>query len=174
MSEEKKRKEDMTRRQFLGYTLGGVGGFLAAGMLVPMVRFAVDPALTGAGKSEMVKIGAVDQFGPEPIEVKFRVNQVDGWYESQQTLVAWVRTLEDGSILALSPICKHLGCTVVWEGDPNHPNRYFCPCHIGRYEISGENVPGTPPLKPLDQYTAEVKDGILYLGQIVPNQVVNS
>ena len=35
----------VSRRQFLSYTLTGVGGFMAAGMLMPMVRFAVDPVL---------------------------------------------------------------------------------------------------------------------------------
>ena len=35
----------VSRRQFLSYTLTGVGGFMAAGMLMPMVRFAIDPVL---------------------------------------------------------------------------------------------------------------------------------
>ena len=38
-------KQRVSRRQFLSYTLTGVGGFMAAGMLMPMVRFAVDPVL---------------------------------------------------------------------------------------------------------------------------------
>ena len=38
-------KRNVSRRQFLNYTLTGVGGFMAAGMLMPMVRFAVDPVL---------------------------------------------------------------------------------------------------------------------------------
>ena len=35
----------VSRRQFLSYTLMGVGGFMASGMLMPMVRFAIDPVL---------------------------------------------------------------------------------------------------------------------------------
>lgn len=174
MSEEKNQKQSMTRRQFLGYTLGGVGGFLGAGMLVPMVRFAIDPALQGAGESDFIKIGSVDQFGSDPIEVKFQVKQIDGWYSSNETLVAWVQKMDNGQILALSPICTHLGCTVTWEGSPDHPGQFFCPCHFGLYEKNGKNVPGTPPLKPLPQYTTKVENGILYLGQIVDNQVVQS
>ena len=38
-------KHNVSRRQFLNYTLTGVGGFMAAGMLMPMVRFAIDPVL---------------------------------------------------------------------------------------------------------------------------------
>jgi menaquinol-cytochrome c reductase iron-sulfur subunit len=171
MSEGKKPRQSMTRRQFLGYTLGGVGGFLGATMLIPMVRFAIDPALTAAGNTNLVKIGPVDQFTSEPVEVKFRITQVDGWYESQPTLIAWVSKLENGDILALSNICKHLGCSVAFGTDPNNPERYFCPCHMGLYEKDGLNVPGTPPLLPLDQYTTEIKDGNLYLGAIIPNFV---
>ena len=35
----------VSRRQFLSYTLTGVGGFMVSAMLMPMVRFAVDPVL---------------------------------------------------------------------------------------------------------------------------------
>ena len=46
-------KRNVSRRQFLNYTLTGVGGFMAAGMLMPMVRFAIDPALA-AIKAEII------------------------------------------------------------------------------------------------------------------------
>src|SRR5690625_7290084 len=52
-------------------------------------------------------------------------------------------------IIAFSPVCKHLGCTVTWAADDNNPERFFCPCHNGLYEKNGENVPGTPPTGPL-------------------------
>ncbi len=40
------KRGEMSRRQFLSYTLGGAGGFMAAGISLPMIRFAVDPVLT--------------------------------------------------------------------------------------------------------------------------------
>ena len=36
------------------------------------------------------------------------------------TNAAWVYK-EGDEIIALSPVCKHLGCTVNWEGDPDAP-----------------------------------------------------
>ena len=39
------KKQQVSRRQFLNYSLTGLGGFMAAGMLTPMLRFAVDPVL---------------------------------------------------------------------------------------------------------------------------------
>ena len=45
-------KNRVSRRQFLSYSLMGVGGFMASGTLMPMVRFAVDPVLQKEGDGE--------------------------------------------------------------------------------------------------------------------------
>lgn len=164
-------KKDISRRTFLNYMLTGTGGFLAAGMLVPMARFAVDPALKGdAGAGDMVPVTTVDQLTDEPQRFDFKVKTVDGWYKTETPMSAWVYKQGD-NIVALSPICKHLGCTVQWNTDTTHPEHFYCPCHMGLYTKDGNNVPNTPPLKPLDVYASEVKDGKLYLGKAQPNPV---
>ncbi|MDG5470636.1 ubiquinol-cytochrome c reductase iron-sulfur subunit [Jeotgalibacillus sp. ET6] len=164
----------VSRRQFLNYTLTGVGGFMAAGMLMPMVRFAIDPVLTAEAGGDFITTGtSEDELSETPIRVDFTFEQVDAWYTSDVTQTAWVYLDEAGEIVALSPTCKHLGCTVSWEGRESDPNRFFCPCHNGLYEKNGKNVPGTPPTAPLDQFEARVgDDGILQLGQVVPNKIV--
>lgn len=164
MSEKKHR---VSRRQFLNYTLTGVGGFMAAGMLMPMVRFALDPVLRPAAESDLVAVADVAEITEEPKRFDFKVHQVDAWYESEEPRSAWVFKQGD-EIVALSPVCKHLGCTVNWNSDPKNPNMFFCPCHYGLYEKDGTNVPGTPPIAPLDVYVTEVKDGKLYLGKAMP------
>ncbi|WP_261129122.1 ubiquinol-cytochrome c reductase iron-sulfur subunit [Bacillus sp. Marseille-Q3570] len=161
-------KDEVSRRQFLNYTLTGVGGFMAAGMLLPMVRFAIDPVLKQGAGQDMVAVVEESDITEEPQRFTFKVNQKDGWYESEVTQAAWVFKDKNGDIVALSPICKHLGCTVDWGTDPSHPNQFYCPCHGGRYTKDGTNVKGTPPLAPLDVYQKEVKDGKLYLGQAEP------
>jgi menaquinol-cytochrome c reductase iron-sulfur subunit len=164
MSEKKHR---VSRRQFLNYTLTGVGGFMAAGMLMPMVRFALDPVLRPATEQDLVPVANVEDITSEPQRFDFKIDQVDAWYKSEEPKSAWV--YKDGdNIVALSPVCKHLGCTVNWNSDPANENMFFCPCHYGLYEKDGTNVPGTPPLAPLDVYVHEVKDGKLYLGQAKP------
>lgn len=165
-------KQRVSRRQFLNYTLTGVGGFMAAGMIMPMVRFAVDPVLKGKSDGSFVptKVKESD-LTDEPQKVSFTVEQSDAWYDSEETRVAWVFLDEKGEIVALSPICKHLGCVVDWNTDKGNPNRFFCNCHFGLYEKNGANVPGTPPLGPLDVYDVLVKDGILNLGVIKTNPI---
>ncbi|WP_026694835.1 ubiquinol-cytochrome c reductase iron-sulfur subunit [Peribacillus kribbensis] len=164
-------KHRVSRRQFLNYTLTGVGGFMAAGMLMPMLRFAVDPVLeASAGGNFVATKQKVADLTDKPTRVNFSFTQKDAWYESDVTNIAWVYKNNDGKIVALNPTCKHLGCTVDWNTNKDHPNQFFCPCHFGRYTKDGTNVPGTPPLKPLDMYEYKVKDGILYLGAVVPHK----
>ncbi|MCH4825137.1 ubiquinol-cytochrome c reductase iron-sulfur subunit [Planococcus halocryophilus] len=162
----------VSRRQFLGYTLTGVGGFMAAGMLMPMVRFAVDPVLQQKEGSDYVLTDqAVADITEEPVRVDFTYEQTDAWYKSEVTNSAWV--YKDGDkLIALSPVCKHLGCTVNWAGSPDYPTQFFCPCHAGRYEKNGQNIPGTPPLGPLDEYQVKEQDGFVAIGAVRENTLV--
>ncbi|MDX1771246.1 MAG: ubiquinol-cytochrome c reductase iron-sulfur subunit [Planococcaceae bacterium] len=162
----------VSRRQFLNYTLMGVGGFMAAGMMMPMVRFAVDPVLQKAEGGDFIPTSKkVAELTEVPERVDFSFEQVDAWYTSEVTSTAWVYKSGD-KIIALSPVCKHLGCTVNWAGDKGHPDQFFCPCHAGRYEKNGQNIKGTPPLGPLDEFEVREKDGLLEIGKIRPNTLV--
>ncbi|TDQ41516.1 ubiquinol-cytochrome c reductase iron-sulfur subunit [Aureibacillus halotolerans] len=166
MSEEKEHR--VSRRQFLNYTLTGVGGFMAAGMLMPMIRFAIDPVLQSQGESELVPVMDVSEITTTPQSVNFPVDQVDGWYESTVDNQALIFKDENGDVHAFSSLCKHLGCGVSWASNPAYPDQFFCPCHGGRYYKDGRNVPGTPPTAGLDVYQQEIRDGKLYLGRAVP------
>ncbi|EAZ83470.1 QcrA, partial [Bacillus sp. B14905] len=104
-------------------------------------------------------------------KVDFSYEQVDAWYKSQVTDVAWVYKSGD-QIIALSPVCKHLGCMVDWNGDSAHPGQFFCPCHAGRYEKNGKNIAGTPPLGPLDEFEVQEQDGYLMIGPAKANTLV--
>ncbi|GAA0599897.1 menaquinol-cytochrome c reductase iron-sulfur subunit [Virgibacillus siamensis] len=166
MSEDKQR---VSRRQFLNYTLTGVGGFMAAGLMISPIRMAIDPVFQKSSAGELANAGiAVEDLTNKPQRVDWKVNQVDGWYESKVSKSAWVYKKDNGDIVALSPICKHLGCVVSWEGSDQYPNQFYCPCHGGRYEKDGENVPNTPPTAPLDLYEHKVENGMLFLGKAHP------
>lgn len=163
-------RREMSRRQFLCYTLGGTGAFMAAGTIVPMLRFAVDPLISAKGEAEWVKVIEESKVTSTPTEVNFTKRQVDGWYVSEPKFAAWIARDPGGKVYALSPICKHLGCTVQWNSDARFPNLFFCPCHEARYDINGKNLAVAP--LPLDEYDVKVENGWVYLGQIVPNRRV--
>ena len=162
----------VTRRQFLNYSLMGVGSFMAAGMILPMGRFALDPLFqTDAEGDEIVTSVKVSEITEEPEKVDFTFTQQDAWYESEVTNFAWV--YKDGDkLVGLSPVCKHLGCTVTWAGDDGNPDMFFCPCHNGLYTKDGNNVPGTPPRGPLDEFEVGEKDGYITIGKKKENTLV--
>ncbi|WP_138416991.1 ubiquinol-cytochrome c reductase iron-sulfur subunit [Aquibacillus sediminis] len=164
------KRNQVSRRQFLNYTLTGVGGFMAAGMLAPMVRFAIDPVLKTSAQSDMVAVADLSEISDEPTRIDWTIDQVDGWYESEVPKSAWVYKDENDDIIALSPVCKHLGCFVNWQGDESHPDQFYCPCHDGRYYKSGVNVPNTPPEEPLDEFEVRIDGQTLYLGQTKPHR----
>lgn len=165
--ERRNGKREISRRQFLSYTLGGTGAFMAAGAAIPMIRFAVDPILQTKGAAGWVKVVEVNKITEQPQSFTFQMHQVDGWYESDPEFSAWITKDKDGNVFALSPVCKHLGCMVGWNGDPKFQDEYFCPCHGARYTKNGKHLVVAP--LPLDEYSVKVENGFVYIGQVKPN-----
>jgi menaquinol-cytochrome c reductase iron-sulfur subunit len=165
--EKPAKRKEISRRQFLNYTLGGTGGFLVSLPLIANLRFAVDPLLQPKKEADWVKVVEVDQVSQEPKSFRFAAHQIDGWYESDPEFEAWISKDANGNIFALSPICKHLGCTVNWNTQAEFPNEYFCPCHGAHYTKDGKALAIAP--LPLDEFAVKVDNGFVYLGQIKPN-----
>lgn len=64
------------------------------------------------------------------------------------------------SIIALSPVCTHLGCFVNFD---KNSNEFVCPCHGGRYDIEGKVIAG-PPKEPLHSLPVKLEDKKVYVG----------
>jgi Rieske Fe-S protein len=71
---------------------------------------------------------------------------------------------EGDKILAYSAICTHLDCLV---GYRKSNNDIFCNCHSSSFNIDGFPVDG-PAKKPLTRYKTEVKNGIIYVSNLIP------
>ncbi|WP_341278141.1 ubiquinol-cytochrome c reductase iron-sulfur subunit [Paenibacillus sp. FSL H8-0537] len=162
------QRKEMSRRQFLSYTLGGTTAFMMGGAVLPMVRFAVDPLLEKKTEGTFVKVVEESKITTDPQEFKFQIHQVDGWYVSDPELSAWVSKDANNKVFALSPICKHLGCTIAWNAKGK--DEYDCPCHDARYTKDGKNITVAP--NPLDEYEVKIENGFVYLGPVKPNSRV--
>jgi Rieske Fe-S protein len=69
-----------------------------------------------------------------------------GIVELQGEKVAAYRR-EDGSLAAISPVCRHVGCLVAFN---TAEQTWDCPCHGSRYTVEGEVIqgPSTRNLEP--------------------------
>ena len=67
----------------------------------------------------------------------------------------YLACLDDGSFIALSKTCTHLGCSVPWNASEK---KFICPCHGSTFDIAGTVL--TPPaLRPLDYFPVRVENG---------------
>ena len=65
--------------------------------------------------------------------------------------------VDQSTVIALSAICTHQGCTVAYAKSTNN---FVCPCHGSNYDLSG-NVTAGPAVKPVKKYTAVLDaDGV--------------
>jgi cytochrome b6-f complex iron-sulfur subunit len=76
----------------------------------------------------------------------------------------YLACLADGSFLALSRTCTHLGCSVPWDAEKN---RFVCPCHGSTFSMTGE-VLTSPAPRPLDIYPVRIENGIVKVDVAAP------
>jgi cytochrome b6-f complex iron-sulfur subunit len=63
---------------------------------------------------------------------------------------------------ALSSVCPHLGCQVHWE---SQNERFFCPCHNGAFDSTGEPTEGPPAAagQRLTRFPLRVEGNLLFV-----------
>ncbi len=146
--DRRKFLETASRTAMAAGILGGYGGFaLIAG------RYLY-PATTGeviwqfVSEVEGIRVGeSVRYRGPSGELINIARLQRDG-------------TVED--FIALSSTCPHLGCQVRWEGQND---RFFCPCHNGVFDPSGQGIEGPPgdAGQSLPRYGLKIENGLLHI-----------
>lgn len=202
----------LSRRAFIGNTvkLAAAGALVAGGasMGLPFVA----PNASGAGGeqpvirrgdlNEKIPITLDDLAGDPPVvytaEWAFLPAVI---YKVKKSILAGATnergrntaqhavqhpTEPDNAILVYEGKCKHLGCTVGWDGalggskdvpdydaDGVNDGRILCPCHQGQYDIYNfaVNVPGTPPPAPLNVIRAKIGTAELPTGS-TPNSII--
>jgi cytochrome b6-f complex iron-sulfur subunit len=71
----------------------------------------------------------------------------------------YVVRLDATRVLALSAVCTHVRCILGY--DPER-RTLVCPCHDGRFDLSG-NVLSGPPSRPLPGYPVSVRAGEIFV-----------
>ena len=62
---------------------------------------------------------------------------------------------KDGGFLALSIVCPHLGCSVLWD---ETKKQFDCPCHSSAFDREGV-VLSSPAPRPLDYFPVIIEEG---------------
>ena len=110
------------------------------GFFTVMIRFLFPNVLFEPPQS--FKIGYPDDFEKGKVDLRFK-KQYNVWI---------VRN--DESIIALSTVCTHLGCTPNWL---ETERKFKCPCHGSGFRSSGINFEGPAP-RPLERYKISLAD----------------
>ena len=172
MTQQSVRQEEKTidkprRRSFLNWLWAGlaalacmeIGWFM--GSILKSRRQREEKRLT----HKLIDAGMVQDYKP---------GQVAAITEGSFYLAC----LEDGSFIALSRTCTHLGCSVPWD---DKQQKFVCPCHGSTFDRAG-SVLTAPAPRPLDYYPVRIENGVIRVdistplkrGRFEPEQAVTT
>ena len=174
--------ERFPRSRFLEASTLGLSGLIGGLITVPVTWVAVAPTFVGQGQPD-VDIGPLDAFPENEWQVVTFMEDPDAGEVSRRTVYVRNNGELQGqpSLTILSNRCAHLGCPVqpsgLLEEDasetvetsntvvtriPATPAAFTCPCHGGAYDLEGNRTAG-PPVRGLDRYDYEIRDGRVFL-----------
>jgi menaquinol-cytochrome c reductase iron-sulfur subunit len=146
------------RRSFLSFLFSLVAAAFAAICSLPFARYALYPLYASEPDGRWIDIGPLDDFAVrEPVRKLVNIEHLDGWQKTVSQEAIYVTRDSGGSILVLSSVCPHLGCSIGW-----HPGSatFVCPCHGGCFSPNGSRISGPPP-RNMSALPAKTADGRL-------------
>jgi cytochrome b6-f complex iron-sulfur subunit len=132
------------RRNFLR-RVWKILGLVAVAELIVFVVSLLKPsrqAGSGAPGATLRVIGNIEDFPPGTVTPD-RINKL------------YIIREKDGGFLALSIVCPHLGCSVLWD---ETKREFDCPCHSSAFDHQGV-VLSSPAPRPLDYFPVIIEEG---------------
>lgn len=153
------------RRVFLArlsMVLAAIGALIVA---IPVVGFILGPLFEKFPRVWR-RVGALNDFKVgETVKVDFLDPSPLAWAGVTAKTAAWLRRTGEGSFVAFTLHCTHLGCPVRWIATAD---LFLCPCHGGVFYADGSVAAGPPP-RPLPRVPVRVRDGqVEILASAVP------
>lgn len=127
-------------RAFLG--LWGLGGAAVIGAYLKPPEHAMRVA------ERMVRVGLLDDLRIG--EARLIRHDVTPFY---------VVRLDATRLTAISAVCTHVRCIL---GFDRERRTLTCPCHDGRFDLTGQVLSGPPP-RPLASYSVSVRAGEVFV-----------
>ena len=137
-------EKSRARRTFLSrlWACLGVLACIEVGWLGSSILRSRKARSLSVHSDEPVEAGSVDDFKPSSV-----TPIPQGQF--------YLACLEDGSFLALSRTCTHLGCSLPWD---EKEAKFICPCHGSTFNMRGEALT-SPATRPLDYYPVRIENG---------------
>ncbi|MEW5900977.1 MAG: Rieske 2Fe-2S domain-containing protein [Acidobacteriota bacterium] len=139
----------MNRRRLINLFLGGSIIGTVGSFLYPLIRFLTPPPQSEAA-AKRILAAKVGELAPNAAKI----------FKFGSTPAILINTA-DGELRAFTAVCTHLTCTIRYEADNE---TLYCPCHNGRFDLSGNVLSGPPP-KPLESYEVEISGGDVYVSR---------
>jgi Rieske Fe-S protein len=153
-------EQSISRRNFLSTATLAIGGFIGIAFAIPAVAYIIGPAIQKKEIEEWILLGSTQKVEPgTPTLFKASIERQTGWIVNEEEISVYVLTDNGREYIAMSNICTHLGCRVRWIPEQS---QFFCPCHNGVFDKSGEVVAGPPP-RPLDRYETKVENDQIFI-----------
>ena len=145
--------EKIERRNFFGTLVNWILGLTVASWIVPVVAY-----LFPKPKGEAENVFMDPTGNPIIVSAVIEEGSKTGLAFGDATVVISY----GGEVRAFSAVCTHLGCIVSWKKDEGI---FFCPCHAGKFDPSGNVISGPPP-KPLLKYRVKVEGSKINLSKV--------
>ena len=176
--------ERYPRKVFLEGATLGLGAVIGGVIAVPALGFMIAPAFVNQ-HPKSVDLGPMTTSRKGEFVIATFVRDPAQGEVSRRSAYVRNNGITDGvpSFTIISNRCAHLGCPVQPNG-PVFPNRrsrcrpgtayrstssrqsrrggFGCPCHGGQYDQEGNRTAG-PPVRALDRYEFEIRNGHLVL-----------
>jgi Rieske Fe-S protein len=173
------------RSRFLEGATLGLGGLIGGIVTLPVAGFALLPPFIRQ-KGHSVDLGPLSDFTEgDWFIATFMVDPAEGEVSRRTAFVRNNGVFQnEPSFTIISNRCAHLGCPVQANGptgsilgkktltertangtislEPVVPAGFGCPCHGGQYDTEGNRTAG-PPVRALDRYSFDIRNGRLIL-----------
>ncbi len=159
------RPASSSRRGFIAAALGGLAAGAGAALGLSRVLSPAGVAEAPASSAAIVRANgrwfAVAKLSDLPAHavVRFTAGALEGHLVRQ-----------GDSIVALSAICSHLPCTLVYQ---EQQQDFLCPCHDATFALNGDFKAGRRPYDPLTHLETRIEDGqvlVWSIGEAVPSE----
>lgn len=153
-------KKELSRRNFMQTAIWGIGGLIGLGFGVPAIAYVVGPSLKYQLTQTWMRLGPTSKVElGTPTLFTVTIQTQTGWITNSEEVSVYVLSTDGRTFIAMSNICTHLGCHIRWIAEQDH---FFCPCHNGVFDKTGNVVSGPPP-RPLTRYDVKVDNGELFV-----------